>query len=242
MLGLHFFIPFPLMKLVESCATITTSDDNRRDDFQFAQKLGRSRFGPRTTRASVVNLLLVPTCSMRSTHSNRTLRVSGHLKAMQLGAGNPMGPFTLSRFVGLDTTYKIAEIMFDEYREKRYAPRPPLLKRMGDRRQYGRNRAKVFTIHAGPAARKCFRHITIQRPPRAAGSKITTVTPVTFLPVGFAECIAPMRWRARSYLKPLVLRDRSRSSCVPEDADDVVKLVEWASGAIALARSTRIGN
>ena len=144
MLGLHFFNPVPLMKLVEVVRTITTSDETVETVFAFARKLGKEPIRAKDNSGFVVNLLLIPYMldAINALESN-VASVEDIDKAMQLGAGHPMGPFTLLDFVGLDTTYKIAEIMFDEYREKRYAP-PPLLKRMVILGMYGRKSGKGF--------------------------------------------------------------------------------------------------
>lgn len=144
MLGLHFFNPVPLMKLVEVVRTITTSDETVDTAFEFAKKLGKEPIRAKDNSGFVVNLLLVPYMidAINALESN-VASVEDIDKAMRLGAGYPMGPFTLLDFVGLDTTYKIAEIMFAEYREKRYAP-PPLLKRMVIAGMYGRKSGKGF--------------------------------------------------------------------------------------------------
>jgi len=144
MLGLHFFNPVPLMKLVEVVRTITTSDDTAEAAFQFARQLGKEPVRAKDNSGFIVNLLLIPYMldAINALESN-VASVEDIDKAMQLGAGHPMGPFTLLDFVGLDTTYKIAEIMFAEYREKRYAP-PPLLKRMVIAGMYGRKSGKGF--------------------------------------------------------------------------------------------------
>ena len=144
MLGLHFFNPVPLMKLVEVVKTITTSDETFDAAFDFAKKLGKEPIRAKDNSGFVVNLLLIPYMidAINALEAN-VASVEDIDKAMQLGAGYPMGPFTLLDFVGLDTTYKIAEIMFDEYREKRYAP-PPLLKRMVIAGMYGRKSGKGF--------------------------------------------------------------------------------------------------
>ena len=144
MLGLHFFNPVPLMKLVEVVRTITTSDDTAEAAFNFAKKLGKEPVRAKDNSGFIVNLLLIPYMidAINALESN-VASVEDIDKAMQLGAGYPMGPFTLLDFVGLDTTYKIAEIMFAEYREKRYAP-PPLLKRMVIAGMYGRKSGKGF--------------------------------------------------------------------------------------------------
>jgi 3-hydroxybutyryl-CoA dehydrogenase len=144
MLGLHFFNPVPLMKLVEVVRTITTSDDTAEAAFAFAKKLGKEPVRAKDNSGFIVNMLLIPYMldAINALESN-VASVEDIDKAMQLGAGDPMGPFTLLDFVGLDTTYKIAEIMFAEYREKRYAP-PPLLKRMVIAGMYGRKSGKGF--------------------------------------------------------------------------------------------------
>ncbi|MEO8575569.1 MAG: 3-hydroxybutyryl-CoA dehydrogenase [Gemmatimonadales bacterium] len=144
MLGLHFFNPVPLMKLVEVVRTITTSDETVDTAFEFVKKLGKEPIRAKDNSGFVVNLLLIPYMidAINALEAN-VASVEDIDKAMQLGAGYPMGPFTLLDFVGLDTTYKIAEIMFDEYREKRYAP-PPLLKRMVIAGMYGRKSGKGF--------------------------------------------------------------------------------------------------
>jgi 3-hydroxybutyryl-CoA dehydrogenase len=144
MLGLHFFNPVPLMKLVEVVRTITTSDDTVETAFEFVKQLGKEPVRAKDNSGFIVNLLLIPYMidAINALESN-VASVEDIDKAMQLGAGYPMGPFTLLDFVGLDTTYKIAEIMFDEYREARYAP-PPLLKRMVIAGMYGRKSGKGF--------------------------------------------------------------------------------------------------
>lgn len=144
MLGLHFFNPVPLMKLVEVVRTITTSDETIETAFNFVKKLGKEPVRAKDNSGFIVNLLLIPYMldAIRALENN-VASVEDIDKAMQLGAGYPMGPFTLLDFVGLDTSYKIAEIMFGEYREKRYAP-PPLLRRMVIAGMYGRKSGKGF--------------------------------------------------------------------------------------------------
>ena len=128
--GLHFFNPVPLMKLVEVIRALTTSDETYRTVFAFAQSLGKEPITAPDKPGFIVNRLLVPYLldAIRS-YEHGLGTVEDIDKGMKLGTGYPMGPFTLLDFVGLDTTYYIANIMFDEYREPAYAP-PPLLKRM----------------------------------------------------------------------------------------------------------------
>ena len=144
LVGLHFFNPVPLMKLVEVVRTVTTSDDTFRRTFDFARRLGKEPIAAKDNSGFVVNRLLVPYMLDAIRALERGVgSVEDIDKGMTLGTGHPMGPFTLLDFVGLDTTYKIAEIMFDEYRETRYAP-PPLLKRMVLAGMFGRKSGKGF--------------------------------------------------------------------------------------------------
>ncbi|HET6760534.1 MAG TPA: 3-hydroxybutyryl-CoA dehydrogenase [Gemmatimonadaceae bacterium] len=144
MLGLHFFNPVPLMKLVEVVRTITTSDDTEQRALDFVRALGKEPIRAKDSSGFVVNLLLIPYMldAINALEAN-VASVEDIDKGMQLGAGHPMGPFTLLDFVGLDTAYKIAEIMFAEYRDRRYAP-PPLLKRMVLAGMLGKKSGKGF--------------------------------------------------------------------------------------------------
>ena len=142
--GLHFFNPVPLMQLVEVVRAVTTSEETFRRAFAFARSLGKEAVAAKDNSGFIVNLLLVPYLldAIRAVeHGVGT--VPDIDKAMQLGCGYPMGPLTLLDFVGLDTTYRIAEIMFTEYREQKYAP-PPLLKRMVTAGLMGRKSGKGF--------------------------------------------------------------------------------------------------
>jgi len=143
-IGMHFFNPVPLMKLVEVVKTILTDEDVYEQAVEFSRKLGKVpvRAGDKT--GFIVNRLLVPYMldSIRALEEGVGSIVDID-NAMKLGCGYPMGPFTLGDFVGLDTTYYIAEIMFNEFREKRFAP-PPLLKRMVLAGLYGRKSGRGF--------------------------------------------------------------------------------------------------
>ena len=146
--GLHFFNPVPLMPLVEVVRTVTTSPDTFQRSFAFARSLGKEPVAAKDNSGFIVNLLLVPYLLDAIRAVERGVgSVPDIDKAMQLGCGYPMGPLTLLDFVGLDTTYKIAEIMFTEYREQRYAP-PPLLKRMVLAGMSGRKTGKGFYDYA----------------------------------------------------------------------------------------------
>ncbi len=142
--GLHFFNPVPLMQLVEVVRTVTTTDETFKRAFAFAKSLGKEAVAAKDNSGFLVNLLLVPYLLDAIRAVERGVgSVPDVDKAMQLGCGYPMGPLTLLDFVGLDTTYHIAEIMFKEYREQRYAP-PPLLKRMVLAGMYGKKSGKGF--------------------------------------------------------------------------------------------------
>jgi 3-hydroxybutyryl-CoA dehydrogenase len=146
--GLHFFNPVPLMPLVEVVRTVTTSDNAFKRAFAFAKSLGKEAVAAKDNSGFIVNLLLVPYLLDAIRAVERGVgSVPDVDKAMQLGCGYPMGPLTLLDFVGLDTTYHIAEIMFKEYREQRYAP-PPLLKRMVLAGMYGKKSGKGFYDYA----------------------------------------------------------------------------------------------
>ena len=142
--GLHFFNPVPLMKLVEVIRALTTSDETYQAVFAFAQSLGKEPITAPDKPGFIVNRLLVPYLldAIRS-HEHGLGTVEDIDKGMKLGTGYPMGPFTLLDFVGLDTTYYIANIMFEEYREPAYAP-PPLLKRMVLAGRLGRKSGQGF--------------------------------------------------------------------------------------------------
>ena len=128
--GLHFFNPVPIMKLVEVIRGLATTDETYRAVFAFAQSLGKEPITAPDRPGFIVNRLLVPYLLDAIREYESGLGTLEDIdKGMKLGTGYPMGPFTLLDYVGLDTTYYIANIMFEEYREPRFAP-PPLLKRM----------------------------------------------------------------------------------------------------------------
>ena len=143
-IGMHFFNPVPLMKLVEVVRTILTDPNVYEDAVSFGKKLGKVPVRASDKTGFIVNRLLVPYMldSIRALEEGVGSIVDID-NAMKLGCGYPMGPFTLGDFVGLDTTYYIAEIMFNEFRERRFAP-PPLLKRMVLAGLYGRKSGRGF--------------------------------------------------------------------------------------------------
>ena len=142
--GLHFFNPVPVMKLVEVIRALTTSDETYQTVFAFAQSLGKEPITAPDRPGFIVNRLLVPYLldAIRA-YENGLGTLEDIDKGMKLGCGYPMGPFTLLDFVGLDTTYYIANIMFEEFREPAYAP-PPLLKRMVLAGRLGRKSGQGF--------------------------------------------------------------------------------------------------
>ncbi len=142
--GLHFFNPVPIMKLVEVVRALTTSDETYQALFAFAQSLGKEPITAPDKPGFIVNRLLVPYLLDAIRSYERGLGTIEDIdNGMKLGCGYPMGPFTLVDFVGLDTTYYIANIMFEEYREPAYAP-PPLLKRMVLAGRLGRKSGRGF--------------------------------------------------------------------------------------------------
>jgi 3-hydroxybutyryl-CoA dehydrogenase len=142
--GLHFFNPVPVMKLVEVVRAIGTSDETIARVTAFARSLGKETIAARDNSGFVVNRLLVPFLldAIRA-HEQGVGSVEDIDTGMKLGCAHPMGPFELLDYVGLDTVYAIAEIMFTEYRETRFAP-PPLLKRMVLAGRFGKKTGRGF--------------------------------------------------------------------------------------------------
>ncbi len=142
--GLHFFNPVPVMKLVEVVRAIETSDDTVARVTAFAAALGKTPIACRDSSGFVVNRLLVPYLldAIRA-HEQGAGSIDDIDLGMKLGCAHPMGPFELLDYVGLDTVYAIAEIMYTEYREPRFAP-PPLLKRMVMAGRFGRKSGRGF--------------------------------------------------------------------------------------------------
>jgi 3-hydroxybutyryl-CoA dehydrogenase len=149
-IGLHFFNPVPLMKLVEVVRTIATSDEVFDAAVEFGAKLGKVPVRTRDSSGFIVNRLLVPYLldAIRA-YEEGVGSIEDIDQAMKLGCGYPMGPFTLLDFVGLDTCYYITHVMFDEFKEKRFAA-PPLLKRMVLAGWYGRKSGKGFYDYTDP--------------------------------------------------------------------------------------------
>ena len=149
-LGLHFFNPVPVMKLVEVIRTIATAPAIFEEIVAFAARLGKTPVRTSDRTGFIVNRLLVPYLldAIRALEEGVGSIVDIDL-SMKLGCGHPMGPLTLLDFVGLDTTYYIANVMFDEFKERRFAP-PPLLKRMVLSGWNGRKAGRGFYDYADP--------------------------------------------------------------------------------------------
>ena len=150
-IGLHFFNPVPLMKLVEVVRTIATSDAAFESSYEFGKSLGKVPVRTSDKTGFIVNRLLVPYLldAIRA-YEEGVGSIPDIDNSMKLGCGYPMGPFTLLDFVGLDTTYYISQVMFDEFRERRFAS-PALLKRLVMAGWYGRKSGKGFYDYADPS-------------------------------------------------------------------------------------------
>jgi 3-hydroxybutyryl-CoA dehydrogenase len=150
-IGLHFFNPVPLMKLVEVVRTIATADDVFETAYEFGKKLGKVPVRTSDKTGFIVNRLLVPYMldAIRA-YEEGVGSIEDIDNAMKLGCGYPMGPFTLLDFVGLETTYYITQVMYDEFKERRFAS-PPLLKRLVMAGWYGRKTGKGFYDYSDPS-------------------------------------------------------------------------------------------
>jgi len=143
-LGMHFFNPVPLMKLVEVVRTILTEDAAVQTATEFVRAVGKVPVQAKDATAFIVNRLLVPyLLDAVRVYEGGLASLDDIDQAMKLGCGYPMGPFTLLDLVGLDTAMYVAEVMFEEFREPRYAP-PPLLKRMVMAGHLGRKTGRGF--------------------------------------------------------------------------------------------------
>jgi len=153
-LGLHFFNPVPIMKLVEVIRTIATDPKVHEEAVAFAVRLGKTPVRTTDRTGFIVNRLLVPYLldAVRALEEG-VGSVEDIDNSMKLGCGHPMGPLTLLDFVGNDTTYYIANIMFDEFKERRFAS-PPLLKRMVLSGWNGRKSGRGFYDYTDPAKPK----------------------------------------------------------------------------------------
>lgn len=152
--GLHFFNPVPVMKLVEAIRTIATNAEVFEEVVEFAKGLGKTAVRTGDNTGFIVNRLLVPYLldSVRVLEQG-VATIEDIDNSMKLGCGYPMGPLTLLDFVGIDTTYYIANIMFDEFKEQRFSA-PPLMKRMVLAGWNGRKAGRGFYDYADPAKPK----------------------------------------------------------------------------------------
>jgi 3-hydroxybutyryl-CoA dehydrogenase len=148
-LGLHFFNPAQVMKLVEVVRCVTTSDEAFETGRQFTESLGKLGIPTKDKAGFIVNRLLVPYMldAIRA-YEEGVGSISEIDEAMKAGAGHPMGPLTLADFVGLDTMGAICEVMFDEFRERRFA-KPPTLRKMLSAGWYGRKTGMGFYDYSG---------------------------------------------------------------------------------------------
>ena len=143
-IGLHFFNPVPIMKLVEIVRTIDSSDETVAAARQFAESLGKTVVMAKDSPGFIVNVLLIPYLLDAIRQYERGLATRDDIdNAMKLGCGHPMGPLTLTDFIGLDTTLFIADIMFDQFRDSHYAA-PPLLRRMVNAGYLGKKSGRGF--------------------------------------------------------------------------------------------------
>lgn len=149
-IGMHFFNPVPVMKLVEVVRTIATDRAVYEEVVAFGKSLGKTPVRAKDSTGFIVNRLLVPYLldAIRALEEG-VGSIEDIDNSMKLGCGYPMGPLTLLDFVGLDTTYYISQIMFDEFKEKRFAA-PPLLKRMVLAGWNGRKSGRGFYDYADP--------------------------------------------------------------------------------------------
>ncbi len=149
-LGLHFFNPAPLMKLVEVVRTILTDEDSFKLAWQWVQALGKVPVDVKDSTGFIVNRLLIPyLLEAIRVYESGLASLEDIDQAMKLGCGHPVGPFALLDLVGLDTAMYVAEVMFEEFREARYAP-PPLLKRMVMAGRLGRKSGRGFYDYSKP--------------------------------------------------------------------------------------------
>jgi 3-hydroxybutyryl-CoA dehydrogenase len=148
--GLHFFNPVPVMKLVEVVRTIATEPAVYEEMVVFGAKLGKTAVRANDSTGFIVNRLLVPYLldAIRALEEG-VGSIEDIDNSMKLGCGHPMGPLTLLDFVGLDTTYYISQIMFEEFKERRFAA-PPLLKRMVLAGWNGRKAGRGFYDYGDP--------------------------------------------------------------------------------------------
>jgi 3-hydroxybutyryl-CoA dehydrogenase len=142
--GLHFFNPVPIMKLVEVVRTLDTSDETLDEAKKFAEAVGKTVVSAKDSPGFIVNVLLIPYLLDAIRQYERGLATRDDIdNGMKLGCGHPMGPLTLTDFIGLDTTLYIADIMFEEFKDSHYSA-PPLLRRMVNAGYLGKKSGRGF--------------------------------------------------------------------------------------------------
>ena len=158
-LGIHFMNPVPVMQLVEVIRTVATSEEVLEASVAFVRRLGKTPVRTSDRPGFIVNRLLVPYLldAIRALE-NGVGSIEDIDRSMQLGCGHPMGPFTLADFIGLDTACYISNILFEEFREPRFAP-PGLLRRLVLAGWHGRKTGKGFYDYSDPNAPKAMEHI-----------------------------------------------------------------------------------
>ncbi len=148
-IGLHFFNPAQVMRLLEVIRAVTTSEEAYQAGLEFGQRLGKLTVQTRDSAGFIVNRLLVPYMLDAIRAYEEGVGTIGEIDdAMKAGAGHPMGPLTLADFVGLDTMGAICDVLFDEFRERRFA-RPPLLRKMLAAGWYGQKSGMGFYDYSG---------------------------------------------------------------------------------------------
>jgi 3-hydroxybutyryl-CoA dehydrogenase len=158
-IGIHFMNPVPIMELVEVIGTIATDREVLEAAVEFVRRLGKQPVRTSDRPGFIVNRLLIPYLLDAIRALEQGVGTIADLDlAMKLGCGHPMGPFTLADFIGLDTTYYIANILFDEFREARYAP-PGLLKRLVVAGWHGRKTGKGFYDYTDPKTPNALEHL-----------------------------------------------------------------------------------
>jgi 3-hydroxybutyryl-CoA dehydrogenase len=142
--GLHFFSPVPVMKLVEVVVALNTAEETIAAAEQFAASIGKQPIRTKDRSGFIVNMLLVPylMAAVRMYEDGFASREDID-EGMRLGCGHPMGPLTLCDFIGLDVLYAVCDSLYEEFKRPEYAP-PPLLKRMVVSGHHGRKAGQGF--------------------------------------------------------------------------------------------------
>ena len=149
MLGLHFFSPVPVMRLVEIVISLDTSEETLTTAREFAERIGKRAIVTKDRSGFIVNMLLVPYLMAAVRMYEEGFATAEDIdEGMKLGCGHPMGPLTLADFIGLDILYAIGDSLYEEFKQTEYAP-PPLLKRMVVSGRIGRKSGRGFYQYSG---------------------------------------------------------------------------------------------